>query len=88
MSKVFEAPLTVSSDPKRRVFEIFDKNDDLVASDITDIVQAIRFSAVQEMYEALESVCLSCQLRDHEADCFHCITGKALRKARGESEVQ
>lgn len=44
-------------------------------------------SAAPEMYDALESVCVSCKLRDHETDCANCRYGKVLRKARGESEV-
>lgn len=44
-------------------------------------------AAAPEMYEALDFFCTMCQSRDHETNCANCRYGKALRKARGESEV-
>lgn len=45
---------------------------------------AALISAAPEMYDALKSECVSCQLRDHETNCEECKIGKALKKARGE----
>ena len=51
------------------------------------LANANLIAAAPEMYDALKSVCISCQLRDHETDCGRCAIGAAIRKARGESEV-
>mgnify|MGYP007032345381 CR=1 FL=1 len=53
----------------------------------TDRVDTNLIAAAPDMYDALKSVCIICQLRDHETDCKNCRYGKVLRKARGESEV-
>jgi len=45
-------------------------------------------TAAPEMYDALYSVCVACKMRDHETECKLCTVEAALRKARGESEVE
>ena len=41
-------------------------------------------AAAPDMYDALKSECVTCQLRDHETNCEECKIGKALKKAMGE----
>ncbi len=90
MSKVFETPLEVFADPDAYVFEINDKNGDLVASYILNLEQAKMLAAVPELYEACRFHCETrCKMRNLNKNvCKHCVFGKALRKARGESEAK
>ena len=44
-------------------------------------------AAAPDMYEALETTCEYCIGKEAtDSPCERCITGKALRKARGETE--
>ena len=46
-----------------------------------------KLNAVDDMYEALETTCEYCIGKEAtDSPCERCITGKALRKARGETE--
>ena len=49
---------------------------------------AALLAAAPDMYDALYSVCVACKMRDHETECKLCTVEAALRKARGESEVE
>ena len=42
--------------------------------------------AAPDMYEALKESCLDCLLEQDKDLCDFCYIGKALRKARGETE--
>ena len=48
MSKIFETPLWVFADMENRCFEIYDKNNDRVASDIEELEQAKVFAAAPD----------------------------------------
>lgn len=87
MSEILETPLWISADTENRCYEIYDNNNDRVASDIEELEQAKLFAAAPEMYDALYSVCVACKMRDHETECKLCTVESALRKARGESDV-
>ena len=43
-------------------------------------------AAAPDMYEALKESCLDCLLEQDKDLCDFCYIGKALRKARGETE--
>lgn len=43
-------------------------------------------AAAPDMYEALKEACLDCLLEQDKDLCDFCYIGKALRKARGETD--
>ena len=57
--------------------------------DETDRADTNLVAAAPEMYEALSRACSLCKTRriTNKSICDACYTHKALRKARGESEV-
>lgn len=76
MSKIFETPLQVSADTENRCFEIYDKNNDRVASGIEELEQAKVFAAAPEMCEALkdavQDACGACAMM-HVSDKYDFI---------------
>ena len=53
-----------------------------------DVATQRKLNAVDDMYEALETVCGACiyvKLAGEKC-CEYCVINKALRKARGEEE--
>ena len=51
-----------------------------------EVATQSKLNAVDDMYEALKESCLDCLLGQDKDLCDFCYVGKALRKARGESE--
>ena len=45
-------------------------------------------AAAPDMYEALKESCLDCLLEQDKDLCDFCYIGKALRKARGETNIE
>ena len=63
----------VDEETQDKFEEIKDANANLIA-------------AAPDMYEALKESCLDCLLEQDKDLCDSCYIGKALRKARGETE--
>lgn len=80
--KTFETPLVVAADSDRRCFEVYDKNEDCVATGIPSLSQARIFAAAPDMLRELKFVCQNCE----SPICELCGVGKALRKAGIEPE--
>lgn len=80
--KTFETPLVVAADSYKGCFEVYDKNEDCVATGIPSLSQARIFAAAPDMLRELKFVCQTCE----SPICAVCGVGKALRKAGTEPE--
>lgn len=75
--KTFETPLVVAADSDKGCFEVYDKNEDCVATGIPSLSQARIFAAAPYMLRELKFVCQTCE----SPICAVCGVGKALLKA-------
>ena len=82
--KTFETPLVVAADSEKGCFEVYDKNEDCVATGIPSLSQARIFAAAPDILRELKFVCKICDTHI----CELCGVGKALRKAGTEPEPQ
>lgn len=77
MKEIFETPLEVSADWEKRCYEIYDKNNDRVASNIEELDQATMFAAAPLMYEALKGAvkeaCGTCAMMHVNPDTYDFI---------------
>ena len=95
-TKFTKGPWTAKYDPQlQAAIEIYNTEDRVMVAVLPDrgTIEAMSeieananlIAAAPDMYEALETTCEYCIGKEAtDCPCEWCITGKALRKARGE----
>lgn len=95
--KFTKGPWTAKYDPQlQALIEIYNTEDRVMVAVLPDrgTIEAMSeieananlIAAAPDMYEALKESCLDCLLEQDKDLCDFCYIGKALRKARGETE--